>query len=64
MFLDRVSLHTLYQPLYHMFSLDIRASYLLRVINLAEFSVGTSLLLLLLYASVDGKSMGCKIYAL
>lgn len=41
MFLDRVSLHTLYQPLYHMFSLDIRASYLLRVINLAEFSVGT-----------------------
>lgn len=48
LFLDPVSLHTLYQSLYHMFSLDIRASYLLRVINLAEFSVGTSLLLLFL----------------
>lgn len=46
LFLDRVSLHTLYQSLYHMFSLDIHASYLLRIINLAEFSVGTFLLLL------------------
>lgn len=57
LFLDRVSLHTLYQSLYHMFSLDIRASYLLRVINLAEFSVGTSLLLvfLLVVPFVDGR---------
>lgn len=38
--LEQVPLHTLYQSLYHMFSLHIRASYLPREISLAEFSVG------------------------